>query len=811
MEDNKLKTRTPDPLASSEEKATNEYGLLIAREIAAYWFNGGLINSGCNYSKRRDWIIQKRTYARGKQDVKRYQDILAGKDVELSYMNLDWRPLNIPGKFVRIVVNGNKEDVLYRLNINAIDKTSSTIRKNRVEKMRKDMVSMKMLQQAKKLLSIDMTPTGFVPENEEEIQLHNQMNPKIEQEIAQELLFDTVKKMNRWNSIKDRVDYDLTECGLAGVHVSTCKTEGIKIREVDVENLVHSYVNKNDFSDCYYYGEVVTKTINDIRRESNLSDTQLRTLAYQYHKKNHDTRRFFGVSYSSIDIDEILDYQIDVLNFSYKSSKEQVYKKKNKSKGGGFKMIKKGSDYNPPKRSDYSKESRVLDTWYEGSYVIGTDIIYNYGEAENIQKDKMNRALSSYIVRATGIYKNQLSSLIDDIEPIIDEMQRVYLKLQHLVSEIKPSGVEIDWDMMVSLAEGGEGGKAMDPKEIISLFAAKGIVFKKRTYDAEGNLIIGRAVEKIENGIPNHLFHLTNTWTFYYNIIRDIIGINPFRDGTQPHDALVGVQKTALEQSNLSTEHITKASMDITLRTAEVSSTRLRDIFKWSDIKDIYVNAIGERNMEVLETTKNIHLHEFGYVIEMLPSKEELERFEENLRIALKNNEIKSADLFDVREVAKTNPKLASQLLNYRARKYQEELRKYKKEDAQMKTMGDIRSAQEASKSRIVEAQELAKIEVEKAYRISKIKISEQAEIMRVKQPYDEQKLAVEVYEKHLEAKANAELTKYKEEKKDERQDKKDSNASRLITQRKDDSDPIDFTEDLSIEDALNSINSAVN
>jgi len=57
--------RRPDPLAPFNDKIQPEYGLKIAEFISREWFNGGMIQSGTNFMKRRDWIIEQRFNDRG--------------------------------------------------------------------------------------------------------------------------------------------------------------------------------------------------------------------------------------------------------------------------------------------------------------------------------------------------------------------------------------------------------------------------------------------------------------------------------------------------------------------------------------------------------------------------------------------------------------------------------------------------------------------------------------------------------------------------------------------------------------------------
>ena len=802
MSDKKIFT-LPNPMASDSEKASKEYGLSIAQEISKFWFNGGLITHECEFFKRRLWVQQKRAVAKGKQSVKQYQDKLAGENVELTYLNLDWRPINLAGKFIRIVVNGLKED-RYRVQVNAIDKASVDERLNKIERMRYNMINKPLFQDAKERFNLDLMPKEFIPSDEEELSLHAQIKGRVKAEIAQELLIKAVKKLNRWEYIKERVDYDLAECGLGVMECYTDKTEGVKIRYVDIENYIHSVTSHPDFNDVYYHGEVVQKTIGDLQREGDFTDDELREIASYYHKKNPDLNRGFGMNYSAVQMESLLDYQIDVLRFSYKTSKEQVYKKKMNPKGN-FKMTRKDSDYNPPERSDYKKVSRVLDTWYEGYYIVGTQYLYDYKEAENIQTDVLNRAKSSFVCRSSGIYKNQLFSFVDDIEPIIDQMQRIHLKIQHLIAEVRPDGVEIDWDMMVNISN-GKSGEQLDTKEILSLLSAKGIVFKRTYFDQEGNLRQGRAAEPINGGVPNNLIHLINSWTHYYNLIRDILGINPFRDGTQPHDSLVGVQERAIEQSNLSTENIERASLDLSLQVSELIGSRLRDIFKWSDLKRIYLQILGPDHMDVLDTIKNIHIHEFGYVVELLPSAEEIMKFEESLNLAMQTGEITSADKLEVRELMKSNPKLAAEFLKLRIKKNRQAAEDAAMRQMAAKSQSDTQSAQMASQFRIQEQQAIAQLELQKEQQLSSLRIQERAQIIAMEAPMKEKEIASEIYRDQMKAQQAAYLTQYKEEMKDERQDRKDANTSRILQQKQREEPAIDFTKPDGFDDIMRKI-----
>ena len=94
----------PDQVVPDAEKATWEYGLSVGRAIEGEWFdnyNGGGYRFATNYNN----FHNLRLYARGEQPVQKYKDELSING-DLSYLNLDWKPVPIIPKFVDIVVNG---------------------------------------------------------------------------------------------------------------------------------------------------------------------------------------------------------------------------------------------------------------------------------------------------------------------------------------------------------------------------------------------------------------------------------------------------------------------------------------------------------------------------------------------------------------------------------------------------------------------------------------------------------------------------------------------------------------------------------
>ena len=101
-----VKSYFPSQVVSDVEKMSYDYGLKVAKAIEAEWFH---TERGSNrYKTNHNNFHNLRLYARGEQSIQKYKDELSING-DLSYLNLDWKPVPIIPKFVDIVVNGIAE------------------------------------------------------------------------------------------------------------------------------------------------------------------------------------------------------------------------------------------------------------------------------------------------------------------------------------------------------------------------------------------------------------------------------------------------------------------------------------------------------------------------------------------------------------------------------------------------------------------------------------------------------------------------------------------------------------------------------
>lgn len=786
MNNSRKQSPYPDPLAPSSEKNDKSYGLKYAKYIEDQWFNGKIIDNGCNFHERREWIRNRRLYAKGMQDQQQYKNIVARQTEDMSFLNLDWRPTNFAGKFVRVVTGGTNEDN-YSINVSALDRLAGSDREKFQEELTRNLVSKKLLKDTKDLLGIDLSPHSYIPEDEEDLKMYVDIKHRPKCEIAEEILINYVFKTNNWQNVKSKINEDLTVAGLGIGKVRTDPRNGLQLRYIDPEFFVHSYVRDRDFGDAKYLGDVEATTIGDLHRNGNFTEVELREIA-----KTYVSNSMNGImDYQSAPLSALVEIKVDVLHFTFETTKELVYKKRN-TKHGVF-YSQRSDSYDPPKRKDYERSSRPFNTWYEGSVVIGTNFIYDYRECENILTDENDNALPDYIVRAANWYENKPSSFVSEIEPTLDQMHYTLLKLQHLVSEIRPNGAVIDLDMLAEMESLTKGGGKMSQSELLALFQTKGITFSKTANMGEDGMKSNPAVQVLANGVPANLPHLLQILQDQYQRVRDITGINPFRDGSQNERALVGVQQAAIIASNDTTAHIVNASLDITKVFAERISSRLTDIFAKSEIRKRYERAVGKENMEVVSSLKDRSLHEFGFHIQLKPTMEALDELNVDLSLAMQEGSITVDDKMEAKELAQINIKMAREFLKYVRKKRMKELREDEMLRAQAKSRSDAEAAQMAEMAKVQSAQQLAQVNIWEYQQKARIDVMVKQQETNINFPIEQMKMNTELTKEQIRSGSTDSKTKFVEEQKLKRQNKNNTDHSKMIEQRNAKTGSIDF------------------
>ena len=785
MAESVVKSYFPSQAVSDTEKMTSEYGLKVARAIEQEWFSSDRGSRAGRHISTKNDFHNLRLYARGEQSIQKYKDELSING-DLSYLNLDWKPVPIIPKFVDIVVNGISERT-YDIKAYSQDPFGVEMRTEYMESILRDIRSKQYTDLVRQATGVDLSEndTLEMPENEEELKLHMQLTYKQAVEIAEEQAISVLLEGNNYELIKKRFFYDLTVLGIGAVKTSFNTSQGVTVDYVDPANLVYSKTESPYFEDIYYVGEVKHVPINELVKQfPNLTEEEILDISKtnNYDLGNYNTQRDYD------------NNQVQVLYFNWKTHKNETYKVK-ETGSGAKKAIEKDDTFNPPKDMDgnYSKLQRQIECLYEGALILGTKKLIKWQLAENMLRPKSDftKVKMNYSIVAPRMYQGRIESLVKRITGFADMIQLTHLKLQQVMSRMVPDGVYLDADGLAEIDLGN--GTNYNPQEALNMFFQTGSVIG-RSFTETGDMNPGKVpIQEISSGSGGQKMQsLIGTYNYYLQMIRDVTGLNEARDGSTPDkNALVGVQKLAAANSNTATRHILQSGLFLTAEVAEQLSLRVSDIIEYSPTKNAFIHALGAHNVATLEEMSNLHLYDFGIFIDLAPDEEEKAMLENNIQVALAKGGIDLEDAIDVRDIK--NIKLANQVLKLRRKKKQEKDQLMQQQNMQAQAQANMQAQQAA-----------AQIEMQK----DQAKMQGLTQLEQVKAQLEGQKMQQEIAGKKelmmLEFEMNQQLQgmeqnkldgkeKMKEDRKDERTRIQASQQSELIEQRKTGKPPKSF------------------
>ena len=774
----------PDQVVPDEVKSSYDYGMQVGKAIEGEWFSGTRTGMGNRYSTNFNNFRNLRLYARGEQAVQKYKDELAING-DLSYLNLDWKPVPVIPKFVDIVVNGMSEK-LYEIKAYAQDPQSLKSRTEYANRILRDIETQEYLNNVQETLGLNLYSTENpedMPQNQEELELHMQLDYKQSVEIAEEELINNTLDRNRYELTRRRINQDLVVLGIAATKTSFNKAEGITVDYVDPARLVYSYTEDPNFEDIWYVGEVKKISLADLKRQfPNLTPQELKRI-----------QKYPGNSNYMFDWQGRDDNNsVYVLYFEYKTYSDQVFKIK-QTATGLEKALEKPDTFNPPANDNFDRVSRAIEVLYSGAKILGHETLLEWKMAENMTRPSSNlvKVNMNYNICAPRMYKGRIESLVSRVTGFADMIQLTHLKLQQVMSRIVPDGVFLDADGLAEVDLGN--GTNYNPQEALNMYFQTGsIIGRSMTQDGGANPGKVPIQELSTSNGMGKIQGLIQTYEYYLKMIRDVTGLNEARDGSTPSsDSLVGLQKLAIANSNTATRHIVQASLFLTLKTCENIALRVADCLEFDLTREALRSSISAYNVGTLEDIFSLHLYDFGVFLELVPDEEEKAQLEQNIQVALQSGQIFLEDAIDIRQV--NNLKLANQLLKQR--------RKQKQQADQQAQQANI-AAQGQAQAETAERTAMAEVQKQEALAQTTLQIEQgksQFEIQRMEREAEIKRQLMQI-----EFDFNIQLTKAKGEAERQKEtfieDRKDKRAkiigtqqSQMIDQKKNDLLPTNF------------------
>jgi len=773
----------PSQTVSDAEKSSEEYGRQVAQAIEGEWWQQG--GNGTRFATSYNRYHTLRLYARGEQSVQKYKDELAING-DLSYLNLDWKPVPVLSKFVDIVSNG-MNNKLYEIKAFAQDPTALKKKTDYATAIMQDMAAKPYLQNLQKEFGINefQTDPEKLPDTPEELDIHMQLSYKDSIEIAEEEVINNTLKRNRFDNIKKRFNYDLVTLGIGAVKTSFNPSNGVNLKYVDPANLIYSYTEDPHFEDIYYVGEVKQLTVPEIAKQfPYLSEEQLKKIE-QTKGYNKDRVSMYG--YNSYDPNTV-----SVLFFEYKTYNTQVFKIK-QTDNGLEKALEKPDTFNPEPNDNFQRVSRKIEVLYEGVKVLGNNELIKWDLSENMTRPFADntKVEMSYAMCAPRMYKGKVESIVSKCTGFADMIQITHLKLQQVIARTVPDGVFLDMDGLAEVDLGN--GTNYNPAEALNMYFQTGSIVG-RSMTQEGDMNPGKVpIQELQTSSgQGKIASLIQTYQYYLQLIRDCTGLNEARDGSMPEkDTLVGLQKMAVNASNTATRHVMQASLWLTLRSCENISLKIADSLKNPLILNSLKSSISTYNVGTLAEIQNLPLHDFGIYLELEPEEEEKQRLEQNIQMAIQQGGIDLEDAIDIRRIK--NIKLANDVLKQKRKEKQKRVDQQQQAMAASAEQAKAASAQAIAEAELQKQQALtaSNVQYEQAKNQMALQRIEQESVIRQREMQLQHEFDLEL--KRMEVNSIRTKEQYIEDRKDKRTKMEGTQQSKMIEQRQLNLMPTDF------------------
>lgn len=700
----------PNPFASQKEKLSDNYGMQFAK---AMWHSANHDNWN-SYNSQRKRIIENREWVRGTQSISHLKSLLnTGGDT--AYANFNWNVSNPIHNLAKSFIN-NTTSRDYDVVVESLDKTSKGELDKKMKEAKFKVAAKKYKKQLQSLgiQAISELEEQSVPDSMEDVDMEFELNYKTEFEEFLETGINYIFNNNNIDEKKDAIAEDAITTSLLGMRVGFDQNRDPFIRWVDFKNVIHSHCKNKDFSDWFYFGEVVNMTIPELQKISGgqFTDKQLFDIAFKYSGANWGNRPWeYGAYYGEqggFSVQQIQDFKIPVLDFMFRTVDNEKYLIKKNSKGGIFKPKKVRDDYElPPNTTKKELKQTDVEYIYQGYWILETEHLLNYGLMENMVRVPNRNGIYStkvvcpYVCYAVDVLDSRVKSKVEQMIPLAEFMMLIDLKLQQMVGLTKPTGVAVDvWAMANLKSVSGAAGEEMDISDALKMYNQLGSIFYASQRE-HGGYVNQKPISQLDNGLPASTMMLIEMYRNARERLYQISGFNPTVDGTSAEkDALVGVEKIRQDMHNNAVKHLTNAYTNVMRRTAHTVGLFLQDALEFHGKEKGYELAIGFERSYNLKEMAGYNYAELGITIQYRPNADEVAYFESNIEKALRAGQIDIAIATRARRVSKTSIKAAERYLERAVERFTQQQQQLALQREQVNHQGQAMAAQQAEQAR---------------------------------------------------------------------------------------------------------------
>ena len=717
----------PDENIDPKRKTEKPFLLQYCRAAYSAYGDTPFGSIGWRSRDKYEWV---KTYARGSQTIDRYKKVLTpDQDPTNNTLVVDWSVLPIIPKFRRIAL-GLLEKQNWDIQIDPIDPFAKYEVEDQITEMKMKAVMREVAQQVEgpqgQIPGI-LKPKEGEPDDLDGIKIYEiglRHKTAMEAEEAVMLTFS----QNDYESQRRQTLQDLFDYGVSA-YKDYRDGDLVGFRRVDPRRLILSYCTYPDFRDLRYAGEILEVPVAQVIQMSNgeLTKDDI-DMIYKYASTNQwRPSTPVGNAYYGSYSDFWNRGKVQVLDIEIISADELVREERVDRRGNTIFGRASYDDYNNKK--DKYKRKQVQGV-YRAKWIVGTDIIFDYGKQYDIKRDPINmaRAKSSYHISACDFFDMKTFSRMEAIIPYADAIQLAYYRLQHELNTSVPKGFNINLAALEEVSLSG-GGQTMKPSDIIDLYLQRGVlVSRSTTFDGRPN---PPAIQELQGGTGGAIAEYWNLINQNLDMIRQTLGLNELTDGSTPNPKLLTtVAQLAASGTNNALSDIIYSDKQISQSLAEAIVIRTQDIVRTSD-GDAIADSLGKGTVQLLKISPDITRYTFGITVVDKPSAEEKAKLDELVKVALQQGQLDISDVIRLNNIP--NIKQAELFLAYKVRKNTEKKQQQALQMQEQNGQIQQQSAQVAEQSK----QQTLQMEYQMKSELEKVKAEMEARLISLRGQFD--------------------------------------------------------------------------
>lgn len=713
----------PDHNTDPKLKVKKPFMLQFAKAANYNWNEG--MPLGSIFMSRALQYQEERDYAMGRQSVTKHKKELLPEDPnDESYTKISWEPRQDGVVLLNIAVS-KVQKAGWNIPATPINPTAKDAQDEEWAKAKvKIMMREAMQKQAPDMADHPMFKRlPGEAEDLDELQMEIDFSPKFIRAKDIEESVQLVFYENEIDKLWDEVSKDIVYHGAGIVKEDLDENNKVVIRKVDLGSFACSKFYRPDGGDITWAYEIKPTKVSDLSKY--FDEDEINKLVQGLIGKNGNPN---SMGRNTLEFNGYDIFKADVMDLEFISWDKRVTET-NTDKLGNIKTSKTKPSAEGKQKEGTTYIAKTVENVYKCKWVIGTDLIYDFGKAENQKRSvniaTMSKTKLSYHLNVANFHNMRSVGMVNSMKSIIDDLNNSTFKLRMLKNRMVPNGFDIDLAAIEDVALGAKG-KSMTPKEVIDMFFETGVLVSRRSGISMDNNVNYKAINVITNGMGDQLVQLYNDIQASKQALRDITGLNELTDGSTPNPkTLTTIANLANESTNNALWMYVNCRRNIVESVAKATVQRLQVALKRGPY-DGFNKATGRW----ITVPASIMDYDYDIMLEDKPTDDQKQWLYNLVQEDIKNKLLNTGDVITI--INTYNIKEAQIILSNKAKKAQERMDAQALANIQTTSQSQIQSNQISEQTKlqadIVRHQlKMQEIELEQSwvYKTAELKVAQ--------------------------------------------------------------------------------------